>query len=125
MGLGRGAASAASNCLISLWNRLYLLKIRMSVVQFHPWPHQMYYFPNTCNEAVPLRLPPVASIPPTRSFTSVPQHTISLTKLVLPLNDRASDNVQAALREQESCSRVVLRKLLANLADMKDVIQIT
>jgi hypothetical protein len=29
------------------------LKIRVSVAQFHPWPHQIFYFPNACNQAVP------------------------------------------------------------------------
>jgi hypothetical protein len=42
----------------SIKSSLYLdfspgLKIRVSVVQFHPWPYQIFYFPTTCNQAVP------------------------------------------------------------------------
>ena len=73
-----------------------------------------------------VRIPPPDHCHPRVSLVAalVLQQTILLTMLALPLYDRASDLVQAALRQQEDCARVALAKLLAHLLDIEDLMRI-
>src|ERR1700747_984653 len=68
------------------------------------------------------RIPPSDHRHPTVSLvaTIVLQQTILLTMLALPLYDRASDLVQAALRQQEDRVRVALGEFFAHLLDIED-----